>query len=55
MIRYLNKDVYTGNFAAGLREGAGICVFASGETYSGLWSEDKPADKAASAPVDLFD
>jgi hypothetical protein len=31
---------YTGNFLNGKRHGAGVCLFASGETYDGEWDND---------------
>ncbi len=38
----MKANVYTGEFRNGVRHGKGLCIFASGEVFDGLWVEDEP-------------
>lgn len=38
--RYANKDVYVGSWKAGVRAGKGVCVYAGGARYEGIWKRD---------------
>ena len=36
--------MYTGEWEDGLRSGRGVCIYASGEKFDGLWSCNQPLD-----------
>ena len=38
--------VYNGEFRDGKRNGSGVCVYSSGETFDGIWADDKPLTEA---------
>jgi len=38
---YKNKDVYTGDFHEGKRQGKSEQKFADGRVYTGDWNDDK--------------
>lgn len=40
-MRYLNGDIYEGQFKDGLRSGQGVMRTANGMKYEGEWKEDK--------------
>jgi hypothetical protein len=42
--KFANTDVYTGEWEDGLRSGRGVCIYASGEKFDGLWSCNQPLD-----------
>ena len=39
-MRFPNGDVYTGNFADGMRDGQGTYTWSSGDVYNGTWKDD---------------
>eukprot|EP00899_Mesostigma_viride_P018918 jgi/Mesvir1/27027/Mv20729-RA.1 len=41
--QYPNGDHYTGSLSADQRHGKGVCVFADGSSFDGLWVEDRPS------------
>lgn len=39
-MKYSNKDVFSGYFLEGKRNGKGICTFGNGDTWNGDWKSD---------------
>lgn len=44
MCKFASSDVYTGEWEDGLRSGRGVCIYASGEKFDGLWSCNQPLE-----------
>lgn len=51
---YQNKAIYCGNWAEGKRSGEGQILFATGESYSGLWKDDILPEGVAHFPDGSF-
>lgn len=46
---------YTGNFLNGQRDGQGVCLLASGETWDGKWEKDKFIDHGRASPTAILE